>query len=522
MKRWYHECREEHGSDCDRNGFIPTRLLQWKDGKLRLILTCGLSPDTPYAALSHCWGQLKILRLIKENLEACLDSISIHELCQTFRDTLFILDQLSLEFVWIDSLCIIQNDAQDWEKEAALMGSVYGFAQITIAASHAVDGSHGLFSPRKLPCPVVIRLAPGENNKSGDCYVDCRLLDITSAYKAIRGSNLPTRAWAFQERVLSNRMIFFNDTQLSWLCRRGTQLESNPELYDTSLTSGDKGPMSYGDGDWREMVEQYSACKLTYESDRLVAFSGLAKQHQKASHDVYLAGLWLQNIERQLCWGRIIGPLYQEQGGVPSWSWASSGGQAVFEAYWDDSVIAKNPKITPCVQVTDWHITLATSDPFGAVKEGMLTLRCAGLLHVLGFQDVEDQSDVCLLRKNGRVVRLRKTLQFNRRLDINYPYYILPVMIQQQQKMRSSKMASGEHPSYHTPNIIGLIVAPVSGRRGQYRRVGHVDLYNSSDEDWVSDLSNDPLGSMRSDSLRCTWDQLYASCDGEDKIITLV
>ncbi|KAH7324030.1 heterokaryon incompatibility protein-domain-containing protein [Rhexocercosporidium sp. MPI-PUGE-AT-0058] len=98
-----------------------------------------------YAALSHCWGQFKQLRTDKENFEKHKEFLSLTELPRTFQDAVIVAKNLDIEYLWIDSLCIIQDCSGDWERECSRMASVYSGALVTIAASDAEDSSKGFF-----------------------------------------------------------------------------------------------------------------------------------------------------------------------------------------------------------------------------------------------------------------------------------------------------------------------------------------------------------------------------------------
>jgi len=124
--------------------FLPTRLIYVGDETLRLCLTATLPPlESVRYALSHCWGSLDIIRLTTNNQVAFQREIPASALCKTFRDAIEITKALGLNYLWLDSLCIVQDDPEDWATEAGLMCDVYSCCTISIAASSAVDGNGG-------------------------------------------------------------------------------------------------------------------------------------------------------------------------------------------------------------------------------------------------------------------------------------------------------------------------------------------------------------------------------------------
>lgn len=117
-----------------------------------LQLRQDIKPGTKYVALSHCWGEQehwpKCLTTI-ETLEERMSHIPWDIIPQTFRDAIIFTRQLGLEYIWIDSVCIVQNDHKDWERESMLMDSVYANAFVTFAAVASPDSRGGLLKSRQ-------------------------------------------------------------------------------------------------------------------------------------------------------------------------------------------------------------------------------------------------------------------------------------------------------------------------------------------------------------------------------------
>ncbi|KUJ18523.1 HET-domain-containing protein, partial [Mollisia scopiformis] len=295
-REWLGKCKHSHNrcsEDVERS--LPTRLLHFKEGVLKLVSTTKLDTKTPYAALSHCWGKIKILRLLKENFETFHTSVPISELSRTFQDSLKVLTELGLEYIWIDSLCIIQDDAQDWEREAVKMSAVYGCSEITLAASSSEDGSQGLFYDRQLPAPRLCQLYIG-NSTTFD------VIPFQHWSVALSRLVLSTRAWAYQERRLSPRVLFFTSTHLAWQCQTWGAEEWKTEGVDKVSSFFNIQSSPHADTFWDETIKEYAPCKLTFWSDKLIAISGVAKRRQITVGGEYVAGLWREGIERQLCW----------------------------------------------------------------------------------------------------------------------------------------------------------------------------------------------------------------------------
>jgi hypothetical protein len=145
-KIWLKECVEkhEHCSKAELQEVLPTRLLCLSGDRVRLIHSVNLAGTRlPYATLSHCWGSIEFFKLCKENLQDLQECVPETELTNTFCDAIYITRSLGLDYLWIDSLCIIQDDEQDWQRESALMSRVYGGSTINIAAAGSFDGNGG-------------------------------------------------------------------------------------------------------------------------------------------------------------------------------------------------------------------------------------------------------------------------------------------------------------------------------------------------------------------------------------------
>ncbi|KAK4106598.1 HET-domain-containing protein, partial [Parathielavia hyrcaniae] len=114
---------------------------------VRLIETARVTPDGPYVTLSHCWGRAsEVFKLETRNREELLEQVPV--LPQTFEDAIVAAQRLGARYIWIDSLCIIQDDAQDWEKESSSVADVYRNAMCNIAASASHDSNGGLYRDR--------------------------------------------------------------------------------------------------------------------------------------------------------------------------------------------------------------------------------------------------------------------------------------------------------------------------------------------------------------------------------------
>lgn len=275
----------------------------------------------PYVALSHCWGppNKRPIRSTKSNIHDFEKDIPWDTLPKTYQDAISIVRALHIPYIWIDSLCIVQDDRDDWLAESALMGSVYERAEFTIAASHASNSSEGFLHPRPVTSSSPTVALPNFLHDHRVVLARVRRDTATAAFPEHGALN--TRSWATQEWLLSRRMLFFTPANVMWSCKTITQRETGERCFNISRNLR-----------WKTVVEAYSERRLSYPTDRLVALDGLRAELQRSSgakkkqqQQRYLSGIWEDKLPDQLLWqvahslegGAEANPL-----GLPSWTWA--------------------------------------------------------------------------------------------------------------------------------------------------------------------------------------------------------
>lgn len=182
--------------------------------KIRLVIFAFVSRQ-PIHCLSHCWGAGNLAEAISKTTHTSLDAhkgIPRNNLLKTFQDAVIITRKLSIRYLWIDSLCIIQQDQSDRETEAAKMASVYGEAYLVIAATAAPDGSYGYLSRRPTE-PYRVKIADERNRMHSFSIRESIASHHFHAASEPKPPPLITRAWAFEERF--SRVQCFTTAQLS-------------------------------------------------------------------------------------------------------------------------------------------------------------------------------------------------------------------------------------------------------------------------------------------------------------------
>jgi len=254
-----------------------------------------------------------------------------------------------VQYLWIDSLCIIQDDGDDWERESKLMEQVYSSAYVTIAASCASGTDDGFLKTRpKREC--VIMMDPG-----GTPYYFCDAIDDFSA--DVEHGELNSRGWVLQERALSRRTIYFTEKQSYWECGRGVRCETLTKMnnrlasflgdsnFPHSTKSSVKGVIIKL---YQYLYKLYSGLNLTYNMDRPIAIRGLETRLMRTLNTLGGYGIFECYLHRSLLWQRSDKALSRIQKfrdePIPSWSWMAHDGKICYmeipfgEVRWEDNV----------------------------------------------------------------------------------------------------------------------------------------------------------------------------------------
>ena len=189
----------------------------------------------PYVALSHSWGKARHIVTEKVNIESHKRGIPLDDLPKTFQDAVELTKRIGLRYIWIDSLCIIQDDLHDWKKEAAKMANVYRNAYCTVAATGSKGDQEGIFLQRS-PQDVFQMPYNAANTHIAATYNE----EDVAAMLELHQSPLSTRAWTMQERLLSRRIIHFTGTRVIWECCTRSETEDGlalgPDDFGSILT----------------------------------------------------------------------------------------------------------------------------------------------------------------------------------------------------------------------------------------------------------------------------------------------
>jgi hypothetical protein len=335
---------QQHNTQPD----LPTRVLDLGTSDPDMIrLSIPNGSKGQYAALSHRWGKGEKMECTTNALlESRMSGIAVDSLSQLFRDAITVTRRLGLSYLWIDSLCILQDSREDWERESALMGDVYGRATIVISAIASDDGFSGFLRQRDTKSVRVSYRKTIADPGTGFIYFRSPKTNFT----VLDECALNNRAWVWQERILAPRLLSFAKDQIIWECRElrasegGRQEDTQKNtarkimnyLKDLSLDRNDPSLKAKVFLAWRDLIFQASESGITRESDRLYTILGIANHVQRETGSEYLHGTWVDDLALELFW--IVQPRNKSfftcrptaLPRAPSWCWASLEGPIRF------------------------------------------------------------------------------------------------------------------------------------------------------------------------------------------------
>ena len=415
IRSWIKTCQTEH-QDCltPVSPQLPSRYLDIgvsDSDPVRLVISNGEHGE--YACLSHCWGGSHPCTLTEDTRAEYTKKIRKSDLTPVFLDAIKVCKKLGLRRLWIDSLCIQQDSKEDWRYESQRMGPYYRNCTVCIAATSSAN-SEKSFEITERPSVVSSSSTDPESGPFSLLAYPFDLMEekphfghSNSLETALESFPLLTRAWVLQERWLSPRVLHFCGSEVVFECAQLTTCEcgqarqsfvdmikpSTDVRYTTTSHEGliAKRAQLAAIG-WDYFVTTYSALRITYSTDRLIAISGLAstlydmrynpnEEGEHGSLPLYLAGLWRMDLTRDMSWFVGSTMIFRKDNNsraeaigtervrksksttyvAPSWSWASISDPIRY-------LHLDNPD--PQFMLLDARINLATGNIYGPVNEG--------------------------------------------------------------------------------------------------------------------------------------------------------
>ena len=405
-RSWLTQCEQEHGQACaTRHSPLPTRVIDTSDdSKLRLLENHKVSTGR-YVALSYCWGEGQEFQTTKGSLADRLEGFALTNLPKTLQDAVTISRALGIDYLWVDSICIIQDDPLDRANEIKGMANIYKNATVTITARKADSASKGFLQDGADPetglwknlVPLAFPIPNPAAKSIREAFEMPRkvfgtvwLCDEDPDMSATFRSPVDRRGWCLQERLLSSRVLSYGRWP-TWRCCLGTWTDGGfyphnqkKERHERQFTKCLAERRSRVDGlgsrqtdlhtsnqllqSWYKLLNEYTQRGLGVKADRLPGIGGIAAETSRATSFDYLAGLWQFNLLHDLMWfARAKEWLTRPEGYVgPTWSWATVDCPVSYDEITEDSLAL--------AQVMDCQIETGPSGAFGEISGGYLEI----------------------------------------------------------------------------------------------------------------------------------------------------
>jgi hypothetical protein len=407
--------------------------------------------------LSYCWGQADFIQLTGRSLEDLQRGVDVKRLPRVFREFIQVARDFGVRYVWIDSLCILQDSEEDWQTESGKMADIYNNSFVTVAATGARNPHDMLFST-------------SPNLSFGS--VHCRIIRHFPYWPTADAFPLLERGWALQERILSPRTLHFGPDEISWECLGSWHSECRQEFFESDLAkkadffdiSRSPSPTKFGveqQNLWRRLIVQYSHNRLTKSADKLPALSGIAEVWKRACRQDYLAGLWSGSLVDDLVWyaspsNPSLGVAKKDHHKrapswrapswrAPSWSWAALD----IPVAYDDTVIFLRK--TKCPLRPYCKVLAATCVPIGKSTTGQIS---SGFLELMCPIMTWEGEDGTVMSIEGECHELE--VYFDDEPYLEHDLSLVRV---------------ATHADFESSDFL-LILSPVEGKEGTYQRVG--------------------------------------------------
>ncbi|KAG9316274.1 heterokaryon incompatibility protein-domain-containing protein [Chiua virens] len=359
IRAWLDECEHKHGEDCmPYLGFLeenkePAEEKAQESTFPKFVIDVKEScvVETPsqcrYVALSYVWGEAKVFTHLKENSQALRvrGALNKFPITATIRDAIVLVRSIEERYLWVDSICITQDDKAISEPEIKRMGTIYSKALFTLvvaAGNHANNGIPGVGERFRKDVQKVLKI---------DDYELLTVIDARETPSGIEKTTWAERGWTFQERILSNRVLVFSEDEVYWSCRLASHSEERaleqvrdidrlhkpfPELYAaTALSWETLSPFDYSQL-YYDLLFKYRERQLTRQTDLINAFSGVSEILSKVQDDRFIWGLPESLFSYAMTWsftGHTVrnevevtilrADKSKEDVPIPSWSWAA-------------------------------------------------------------------------------------------------------------------------------------------------------------------------------------------------------
>ncbi|OIW25322.1 HET-domain-containing protein [Coniochaeta ligniaria NRRL 30616] len=336
---WHMDRTDAEWSSRLEQPVLPDRVIEILDSPTSGSIQLRLQPtqDTQtghYIALSHRWGGVT-LTTTKKTLPDHLKASSLDDLPRTFQDAVLVAKAMGIKYLWIDSLCIVQDNEQEWLEQSVKMGDIYMNSSFTITAHSAGQCNEGFLWRSQVSSALLI--APRRGGP--EFLVSIPELDGEQLQRRFFESEISRRAWILQELSLSPRILHFVENSLIWECRHCAPQVQGTTMETTAAILQEVNSASRVHTTWLKLVQRYTGYQMTKSGDKLIALAGIVevirRMVERPEERQYHCGVFQTDIERSLLW-YSSDKIERRLERAPSWSWASTNGTLWFLSLEED------------------------------------------------------------------------------------------------------------------------------------------------------------------------------------------
>ncbi|KAK0667689.1 heterokaryon incompatibility protein-domain-containing protein [Cercophora samala] len=347
VRKWLGYCQTYHGKKCWRNVTLKElnrshpsiEIPDFRCIDIEQNCLVKLPPGLRYATLSYVWGQGKKFKTVKSNvasLEKPQALVSLEydsQLPATIKDAMQVMREIGMRYLWVDSLCIVQDEPESTEALIKAMDMVYGAADLVIMAAgseHADAGIAGVHPGTRGTNQAVEEIAPGFRLAARSRYQD-----------ALQKAPYSQRAWTFQESHFAPRTLIFINGCAVFRCRNNDAWQEHVFELEEEIT-GTKTSLRFDNNDigkYEGLLQGYSERLLSFQSDVYHAFAGVSRQIKCQMDTDICHGLPTIYFDWFLLWrplslhSRRLSQVTGQPVG-PSWSWCGWEGSS-WSHIWD-------------------------------------------------------------------------------------------------------------------------------------------------------------------------------------------
>ena len=403
VKSWLTQCEQKHGEACaGRRSPLPTRVIDISDTSRLRLLEASSDEVGRYVALSYCWGETREFQTTIKTSRDRLNGFALSDLPQTLQDAVTVTRALDIDYLWVDSICIFQDDPTDKAHEISHMADIYKHATLTISASKADSANKGFLRNEantetglwKNLIPLAFPMPNPAAKSIKDAFEMPRqvfgtiwLCNEDPNMSATFRSPVDRRGWCLQERLLSSRLVSYGRWP-TWKCGLGAYSDGgfypqNPrngrderQLSRCLVEHRQRTPGSQTDlhtstqllKSWYKLINEYTQRELGLKTDRLPAIGGIAAEISRVTGIQYLAGLWQTNLLHDLMWSAKTKEWLTRPDSYrgPTWCWAAVDCPVLYDGITEDSF--------EIAHVLQCQVETSPANTFGEVRGGRLEI----------------------------------------------------------------------------------------------------------------------------------------------------